>query len=240
MGCIGTVQAPGSGDESSEGNEYPNPSVTRNSMTCLYIAPEYNSDDEGGSEKMESLDQAVLHTIWDIESAKNILETIAENPKLTVFKAIRSQWGTGIKVHKAAEEHIEGMYESGYAEPRRGGGGILDMLRGTRSLAEKLLEAKEYDAAFFFAHEVAAMIRRCEQDVRDEGSQKQADAWAKALDTLMWGAVKGWRAKSGNGKQARLDAATLVKLLDEGKREKDYDQTKWYPETLKALRVWAK
>ncbi|KIM74396.1 hypothetical protein PILCRDRAFT_828232 [Piloderma croceum F 1598] len=222
MGCIGTqVSVPGSGD-SEESSE------------------EYESQDESGSEKTESIDQAVLHTVWDVESAKEILETIATNPKLTVFNAIRSQWGTGIDVQKAAEAHIEGMYESGYAEPSRGGWDMMDMLRGTRNLAEKLLQVKEYDAAFFFAHEVAAMIRRCESEAGDNGNQKKVDAWAKALDTVMWGAVKGWRAKSGNSKKQRQEAATLVKLLDEGEREKNCDQKKWYPETLKALRVWAK
>jgi hypothetical protein len=114
------------------------------------------------------------------------------------------------------------------------------MLQGTRNLAEKLLEAGEYDAAFFFAHEAAAMIRRCENDAIDDGNQKKVDAWAKALDVVMGGAVKGWRKKSGNGKKQKQDAATLVKLLDNGEREKGCDQKKWYPETLKALRAWAR
>jgi hypothetical protein len=42
------------------------------------------------------------------------------------------------------------------------------------------------------------------------------------------------------GKKAKVDAATMVTLLDKGERAKGYDQEKWYPETLKALRAWAK
>jgi hypothetical protein len=161
---------------------------------------------------------------------------IAEEPNLTVFAAIRSQWGTGLEVQKAVDEHIAGMYDSGYAEPCRGGGGICDMLRGTRELAEKLLPAKEFHAAFFFAHAAAEMIRRCEEDEE----QGNASEWAEALDTIMVGAVKGWREQDGDGKKAKQDAATLVKLLVNGAKIDGCDQKKWYPKTLKALKAWAK
>jgi hypothetical protein len=164
---------------------------------------------------------------------------IANKPSLTVFAAIRSQWGKGLEVQKAVEAHFEGMYESGYAEPRRGSS-LLDMLQGTRELAEKLQEAKEFDAAFFFAHSVAEMIRRCEGNSEFSEDDENVIEWAKTLDTVMAGAVKGWRAQSGNGTKAKKDAATMVKLLDEGKRVEGRDQKKWYPMTLKALRAWAK
>ena len=186
-----------------------------------------------------SLDDAALHTIWDVENAKEILQMISKDTGLTVFKAIRSQWGEGLEVKKAADKHIEGMYESGYADPRRGGYGILDMLEDTRALAEKLEQAQEYEGAFFFAHAVAEMIRRCEDD-EDEDDKEKVVEWAKALDTVMAGAVKGWRAQSGKGKKGKQDAATMVELLDKGKGAKGCDQKKWYPETYKVLRSWAK
>jgi hypothetical protein len=83
------------------------------------------------------------------------------------------------------------------------------------------------------------MIRRCEGDEvkRKEGKVVE---WAKAFDAVMVGAVKGWRAQSGNGKKAKQDAATMIELLNKGKRSEGYDQEKWYPQTLKALRAWAK
>jgi hypothetical protein len=196
-------------------------------------------ESESGSEET-GLDEAALHTIWDVDGAKEILQMISKKPDLTVFAAIRSQWGKGLEVQKAVDAHIEGMYESGYAEPGRGGYGILDMLQGTRELAEKLQEAKEFDAAFFFAHAVAEMIRRCEADELDYEDKESVIEWAKTLDTVMAGAVKGWCAQSGNGKKAKQDAATMVELLDKGKRAEGCNQKKWYPETLKALRAWAK
>ena len=192
------------------------------------------------TKKTGSIDKAALHTIWDIESAKEVLQIMAENPKLTVFAAIRSQWGEGLDLEKAAEEHIEGMYESGYAEPT-GGDGIFGMLRKTRELAEKLLQAAEFDAAFFFAHAAAAMIRRCEvSEANGEEGEKKVVEWAKALDVVMEGAIKGWRKQIGNGKKAKQDAAAMIELLDKGERESGCDQKKWYPQTLKALRAWAK
>jgi hypothetical protein len=71
-----------------------------------------------------------------------------QKPGIGVFAAIRSQWGKGLELEKVADTHIEGMYESGYAEPTHGGGGIFDMLEETRDLSEKLLQAAEFDAAF--------------------------------------------------------------------------------------------
>jgi len=166
---------------------------------------------------------------------------LPKKPELTVFAAIRSQWGEGLEVKKAADAHIEGMYESGYAEPGRGGGGIFDMLEDTRELAEKLQQAEEFEAAFFFAHVVAEMIRRCEDDEVDgEEDEEKVIEWAKALDTVMAGAVKGWHAKSGKAKKGKQDAATMVELLDKGERAKSCDQKKWYPEIFKVLRAWAK
>jgi len=206
-------------------------------------AKQESSDSEESEDRSEdtSLDEAALHTIWDVEGAKEILQMIAKKPGLTVFAAIRSQWGKDLEVKKAVDAHIEGMYESGYAEPGRGGYGILDMLEGTRELAEKLQQEGVFDAAFFFAHAVAEMIRRCENDEVDgEEDEEKVIEWAKALDTVMAGAVEGWRKQSGNGEKAKQDAATMVELLDKGKRAKGCDQNKWYPETFKALRAWAK
>ena len=201
-----------------------------------HFPPEHDSrESEPG--KVISIDEAALHTLWDIEDAKTILLAVSKKRGLSVFAAIRSTWGKGLQVQRAVDAHIDGMYESGYAEPTRGGG-IFDMLEGTRQLATLLLEAKDFDAAFFFAHAPAAMIRRCEADDADD--EEQVIEWAKALDAIMAGAVKGWRAQSGNGKAQKEDAATLVKLLDKGERAKGYDQGKWYPDTLKALRAWAK
>ena len=85
------------------------------------------------------------------------------------------------------------MYESGYAEPTWDDG-IFGMLRETRNLAGLLLQAGEFDAAFFFAHAVAAMIRRCEG--KETGDQDEVIEWAKALDVVMVGAMEGWRAKA--------------------------------------------
>jgi hypothetical protein len=81
------------------------------------------------------------------------------------------------------------------------------------------------------------MIRGCEGDEADEG---EVIEWAKALDTVMAEAVKGWHAQSGDGKKAKQDAATLVKLLEKGKRAENCDQEKWYPVTFKALGAWTK
>ena len=164
---------------------------------------------------------------------------ISKKPDLTVFAAIRSQWGKGLDLEKAANAHIEGMYESDYADPTWDGG-IFGMLQETRQLAEKLLQVAEFDAAFFFAHAAAAMIRRCEvSEVDGPEEEKKVVEWAKALDMVMEGAVKGWRKQSGNGKKAKQYAATMVKLLDKGERAKGCDQEKWYPQTLMALRAWA-
>jgi len=203
-------------------------------------ANEESSDSEDQFEET-GLDEAALHTIWDTEDAKEILRMIAKKPDLTVFAAIRSQWGKGLDAKNTVDAHIEGMYQSGYADPRRGGYGLFDMLEETRALAEKLQQVEVFDAAFFFAHAVAEMLRRCEDDeVDDEEDEEKMIEWAKALDRIMSGAVKGWCKESGNGKKAKEDAATMVELLEKGKRAKGFDQTKWYPETLKALRAWAK
>jgi hypothetical protein len=204
------------------------------------IPPEDENLDESETKKTGSIHEAALHTIWNVESAKEILQIIAKKPDLTVFAAIRSQWGEGLDLEEAAEAHIEGMYESGYAEPSWGGG-IFDMLQKTRELAERLLQAAEFDAAFFFAHAAAAMIRRCEvSEVNGEEDEKKVVEWAKALDMVMEGAIKGWRKQSGNGKKAKQDAAAMVELLDKGERAKGCDQEKWYPRALKALRAWTK
>ena len=128
------------------------------------------------------------------------------------------------------------MYDSGYAEPGRGGWGICGMLQGTRELAEKLLPAKEFDAAFFFAHAAAEMIRRCEEDEQEDDAKE----WAEVLDTVMVGAVKGWREQDGDRQKAKQNAATMVKLLVNGAKSEGCDQNKWYPKTLKALNAWAK
>lgn len=79
---------------------------------------------------------------------------------------------------------------------------------------------------------VAAMIRRCEGTDAEDQEEELVVEWAKA--------VKGWRGQAGNGKKLKKDAATMVKLLEEGGRERGYDQGKWYPDTVKALRAWAK
>jgi len=200
---------------------------------------EEDSQDE--SEKTISIDEAALHTIWDGEAAKEILLKIAKEPALGVFGTIRSTWGKGAEIEMAVQLHFDGMYESGYAEPRRGGNGIFDMLQGTRELAEKLLEVKEYDAAFFFAHAVAAMIRRCEaEEAGDSDQQEDAIEWARALDELMTEAVKGWRKEAGNSEKQKAEVTTLVKAIETGEHAEGYDQTKWYPNTLKELRAWAK
>jgi hypothetical protein len=68
----------------------------------------------------------------------------------------------------------------------------------------------------------------------------KVEEWAKALDVLMEGAVKGWWAKSGNGAKNKKDASTMLKLLEEGKWAQGYDQAKWYPGALKTLKAWAK
>jgi hypothetical protein len=113
------------------------------------------------------------------------------------------------------------------------------MLQETRDLAKKLPEEKEFDAAFFFAHAVAEMIRRCEgDDAQDQ--PEEVEEWAKVLDKLMVDSVIGWLLQSGKGAKGKKDAATMVKLLDEGKRAKAYDQSKWYPKTLQKLKAWAK
>lgn len=164
---------------------------------------------------------------------------VAKQPKLGVFGAIRSTWGKGFEIRNAVKEHFDGMYDSGHAEPVRGGWGIFGMLYGTRQLAEKLLEVKEYAAAFFFAHAVAAMLRRCEKD-EAEDEEDEVLEWAKALDVVMAGAVKGWRKEAGNSKKQKAEIATLVKEIETGEYAKGYDQKKWYPNTLKELRAWAK
>jgi hypothetical protein len=227
-------------EESGEGDSIP-PS-TSNAMennSLIFLPPEHESENESESEETEvdDLSEAALHTIWDVESAKDILSKIANTPKLTVFAAIRSNWGTGLAMQEAAKAHMDGMYKSGYCEPTSDGG-ILCMLRGTRDLASKLLQAEEFAAAFFFAHEAAAMIRRCEKEAaRDH--KEEADEWIKALDTVMAGAVKGWRAQSGDGEVQKEDAAILVELLEEGETTKGYDQERWYPRTLETLKAWA-
>lgn len=205
-----------------------------------FIPPENESQIESGSEGAVSLEEAALHTLWDAEAAKEILLKIVKKPGLGVFEAIRSTWGKGVEIRKAVKAHIDGMYDSGYAEPCRGGGGIFDMLYGTRQLAEKLLEAKEYDAAFFFAHEVATMMRRCEGSETHPDDEEDVIKWAKALDVLMAEAVKGWRKQAGNSKKQKAEVATLVKEIETGESAKDYDQKKWYPNTLTGLRAWAK
>lgn len=64
----------------------------------------------------------------NVEDAKSVLQMIAQTPDLTVFIAIRSQWGKGLEVQKAVDAHIEGMYDFGYAEPVCS---IFRMLQGT-------------------------------------------------------------------------------------------------------------
>jgi len=165
--------------------------------------------------KKGGIDEAALHTIWDVETAKDIFRTMTKDPALGVFAAIRLKWGKGLEIQDAVDAHIEGMYDSGYAEPTWGDG-IFGMLSETP----------------------AAMIRRCEGlDSKDQ--KEQVVEWAKALDVLMAAAVRGWRVQSGNGKAQKNDAMMLVKLLETGERATGYDQEKWYPETLKALRAWA-
>ena len=173
-----------------------------------------------------------------MDSAKEVLQIIAKKPGLTVFAAIRSQWGKGLDAKMAADLHIEGMYGTDYAYPSRcGGWGIFEMLKKTYELAEKLQQEGVFDAAFFFAHAAAEMIRRCEGEETGDDEEKVIQ-WAKGLDTIMSGAVKGWRKESG--KRAKGDAATMVELLEKGERVESFDQTKWYPKTLKELRAWAK
>jgi hypothetical protein len=165
---------------------------------------------------------------------------ISKKPELTVFAAIRSQWGQGLAIKEAVDKHIEGMYQSGYAEPSRGSNwNIFTMLEDTRDLAEKLLQEGEFAAAFFFGHAVAAMISSCEK-TDAEDFPEDVEEWAKALDVLMNEAVKGWRAKSGKGAKNKKDAVTMLKLLEEGEKAKGCDQAKWYPGTLKSLKAWAK
>jgi len=150
--------------------------------------------------------------------------------------AIRSRWG--IEIHRAVDEHMEGLSESLDAEPV-GDVTVFLMLNGTRRLTSELLQAKEFGAAFFFAHAPAAMIRRCEgTDEADD--PKKVEKWAKELDGIMAGAVKGWRAKSGTGQKQKKDAAAMVKLLVNGEKAEGCDQAKWYPETLKELKEWTK
>jgi hypothetical protein len=181
-----------------------------------------------------------MHTLWDVESAKEVLSLISKKPSLTVFAAIRSQWGQGLAIKGAVDKHFEGMYESGYLEPSRGyDDDIFTMMKDTRTLAEKLLKEGEYEAAFFFGHAVAAMIRKCE-DSDAEDFPEEVDESAKALDGLMEEAVKGWRKKCGKGVKGKKDAATVVKLLEDGEKAKGCDQSKWYPRTLKSLKAWAK
>lgn len=55
---------------------------------------------------------------------------------------------------------------------------------------------------------VAAMIRRCEGTDAEDQEEELVVEWAKA--------VKGWRGQAGNGKKLKKDAATMVKLLEEG------------------------
>jgi hypothetical protein len=218
---------------------YPTVNGTKNSRASFLTEHESHDDLDSGSESEEKggIDEAALHTIWDVETAKDIFRTMSKDPALGVFAAIRLKWGKGLEIQDAVDAHIEGMYDSGYAEPTWGDG-IFGMLSETRQLAEKLLQVAEFDAAFFFAHAAAAMIRRCEGlDAKDQ--EKQVVEWAKALDVLMAAAVRGWRVQSGNGKAQKNDAMTLVKLLETGERATGYDQEKWYPETLKALRAWA-
>jgi hypothetical protein len=204
----------------------------------ILISPDRESQDGNEPNESVAIAKAALHTIWDAKAAKRILLAVANEPKLGVFGAIRSTWGNGLEIQNAVEEHFEEMYESGYAEPIPGSG-LFDMLHGTRNLAEKLLEAAEFDAAFFFAHAVAAMIRRCEgSEVEDQ--QEDVVEWAKALDELMSAAVKGWRGEVGDGKAQKADAATLVKKLEGEEIAKGYDQSKWHPNTLAELRAWAK
>jgi hypothetical protein len=171
---------------------------------------------------------------------KGILKMMAKKPGLTVFSAIRSQWGEGIDIQNAVDKHMEEMLESGHMEPEYGAT-IFSVLQGTRDLAEKLLPEGEFEAAFFFAHAAAAMIRRCEEsEGLRMGLESEVEEWAKALDGVMKGAVKGWHGKCGKSKKGKEDAETLLELLEGGEGALRCDQAKWYPGTLKALRAWAK
>jgi hypothetical protein len=53
-----------------------------NAITNLKVLFPPDQSEETG------LDEAALHTIWDTESAKEILQIIAKKPGLTVFTAI--------------------------------------------------------------------------------------------------------------------------------------------------------
>lgn len=162
---------------------------------------------------------------------------IAKKPELGVFGAIRSTWGNGFEIQKAVKAHFDGLSESPYAEPW-GGNTIFYMLEATRTLAEKLLQVKEYDAAFFFAHAVTAMIRRCEES-EAKHEQEKVIKWAEALDGVMVAAAKGWRKGAGNSKKQKAEIAKLVEEIETGKKAEGYDQKKWYPKTLQELRAWA-
>jgi hypothetical protein len=59
----------------------------------------------------------------------------------------------------------------------------------------------------------------------------------KTLDMVMAGAVKGMHTKSGNRKKVKQDTTIMVNLLDKGERAKGCNQTMWYQETLKVLKV---
>lgn len=165
---------------------------------------------------------------------------MAKEPGLTVFAAIRSRWGEGMDVRNAVDKHMEEMHDSAHMEPDFEAT-IFSVLQGTRDLAEMLVPEGEFEAAFFFAHAAAATIRRCEESegVR-MGLESEVEEWAKALDGVMTGAVKGWRGKSGKSKKGKEDAETLLELLEGGEGASGCDQAKWYPGTLKALRAWAK
>ena len=164
---------------------------------------------------------------------------MAKNPDLTVFAAVRSQWGKGLDVKEAVDMHIKGMYDSDHVcLSHCDTDGIFGILQETYELAEKLQQEGIFDAAFFFAHAVGVIVRRCEDndEIYDDQEEKVIQ-WAEGLDVIMSGAIKGWRKQSGKGKKAKSDAATIVGLLvEEGKA--GCDLTMWYSETLKALRAW--
>jgi len=195
------------------------------------------TESESGSRESISIDEAALHTVWDLKEAKELLLKVAKKPELGVFGAIRSTWGDGFEIQEAVNDHLSSLYDSPDAEPW-GGNTMFIMLDATRLLAEKLLQVKEYAAAFFFAHAVAAAIRRCEES-EEKDEPENVIKWAEALDGLMVAAVKGWRKEVGNSKKQKAEIATLVKEIETGERAEGYDQKKWYPETLKELRAWA-
>src|ERR1700722_5246441 len=189
-------------------------------LNNTFVGDETQSASDGEDSESETaggLDHAVLHTLWNIDYAQKILHALADQPGLSIFKAIRSTWGHGLEVKKAVDQHIEDMYESGECEPGRGDT-MFDMLSGTRKLAKELFKAGDYDAAFFFAHACAEMIRRCEGDDADD--PEEVEKWARGLDELMVGAVKGWRAKSKekkrDTKKGKGEAAGMIKLLEKG------------------------